>query len=254
MASALINPSFEDTVELFRRSIVEGMVLIIVGECSVEYRGRGVTSLEVGSRIIIAKPDGTLLIHTATNVEPVNWQPPGSKLEIYIEDGSLVLSSSRRAPYENVIVRFTSISLAAVCRLEAKPRFKVEIGEEAIREAILAEPSLIEEGFKPVSIEKPVEVGFVDLYGIDRDGRFVVIELKRVKAGIEAVEQLRTYIESLTGRYGSIRGILVAPSINYKAYVKLKELGLEYKKIDVSRCIAILTSRRGQQKKLGEYY
>ncbi|MEM2739745.1 MAG: endonuclease NucS [Candidatus Bathyarchaeia archaeon] len=100
MASAFVNPSFEEVVELFKKSLAEGMVLILVGECSVEYKGRGVASLEAGSRIIIAKPDGTLLIHAATNVEPVNWQPPGSKLEIYIEDDRLVLSSSRRAPYE----------------------------------------------------------------------------------------------------------------------------------------------------------
>ncbi|MCS7113528.1 MAG: endonuclease NucS [Nitrososphaerota archaeon] len=253
MASAFVNPSFKDIVELFRKSLAEGMVLILVGECSVEYKGRGVASLEAGSRIIIAKPDGTFLIHAATNVEPINWQPPGSKLDVYIEEDSLVLSSSRRAPYENVTARFTSISLAAVCKLEAKPRFKVEIGEEAIREAILAEPSLIEEGFKPVSIEKPVESGFIDLYGLDRNSRFVVVEIKRVKADMEAVEQLKVYVESLTDRYGSIRGILAAPSITYRAYMKLKELGLEYRKIDIARCIEILTSRRGQQRKLGEY-
>ncbi|MBS7641638.1 MAG: endonuclease NucS [Candidatus Bathyarchaeia archaeon] len=254
MTSAIVNPSFEDIIELFRKSLAEGMVLILVGECSVEYRGRGVASLESGSRIIIAKPDGTLLIHAATSVEPVNWQPPGSKLEVYIDDENLVLSSTRRSPYERVVARFTSVSLVAVSRLEGKPRFRVEIGEEAIREAILAEPGLIEDGFKPVSIEKPVESGFVDLYGLDRYGRLVVVELKRVKADLEAVEQLKAYIESLRDRYGSMRGILAAPSITYKAYMRLKELGLEYRRIDIARCIEILASRKGQQRRLGEYY
>jgi len=254
MASAFVNPRFEDVVELFRRSLAEGMVMILVGECSVEYKGRGVASLESGSRIVIAKPDGSLLIHAATNVEPVNWQPPGSKLEIRIDDDNLVLSSTRKAPYENVTARFISISLVAVCKLEIKPKFKVEIGEEAIREAVLAEPSLIEDGFKPISIEKPVEAGFIDLYGLDRNGKLVVVELKRVKADVEAVEQLKNYMDSLTDSYGSVRGILAAPSITYKAYMKLKGFGLEYRKIDLAKCISILTSRRGEQRKLGEEY
>jgi RecB family endonuclease NucS len=63
-----------------------------------------------------------------------------------------------------------------------------------MQKAILLEPSLLEEDFKPISYEKKVEPGFVDVYGVDKKGRFVVVEIKRKTAGKEAALQLAKYI------------------------------------------------------------
>lgn len=255
MSLALVEPSFEEAVEVFRRSLAEGMVFLLVGDCTVEYRGRGSASLDFGSRMVIVKPDGVILVHAGGGVEPLNWQPPGSKIEVYEDSRKslLTLTSTRSLPYENVTVKFRSLTLAAAFKLEAKPRLKVEVGEEVLREAILAKPSLLEEGFQPISTEKPVASGFIDIYGRDREGRLVVVELKRVQADLEAVKQLKNYVESLKEEYGEVRGILAAPSITYKAYAKLREHQLEYKRIDPALCIKTLEARKGKQKKLGEY-
>jgi len=54
-----------------------GHLLEILGECQVEYKGRARSQLSRGERLILLKPDGTLLVHTAQKAKPVNWMPPG---------------------------------------------------------------------------------------------------------------------------------------------------------------------------------
>ena len=60
-------------------------VLIVVGCCSVEYSGRARSTLGWGARIVIIKPDGSVLVHQRAGREPVNWQPPGTRVRYQTE-------------------------------------------------------------------------------------------------------------------------------------------------------------------------
>jgi RecB family endonuclease NucS len=103
-------------------------------------------------------------------------------------------------------------------------------------EEIVKNPSLIEEGFRPITKELRTEYGMIDLYGVDRQGNVVVIEFKRGRAGLDAVSQLKRYVDELKkergGRVGGVRGVLAAPGVTESALKLLKELGLEYVKIE----------------------
>ncbi|HDN63152.1 MAG TPA: DUF91 domain-containing protein [Candidatus Bathyarchaeota archaeon] len=122
-----------------------------------------------------------------------------------------------------------------------------------MREAVLANPSLIEEGFKPISFEKKVKPGFIDVYGVDSKGRLVVVELKRSPAGREAVLQLARYLESLKGEAGrKIRGILAAPGLRKGAQKMLEKLDMEYKHLDPKLCFETL--RKWKHRKISDYF
>jgi RecB family endonuclease NucS len=52
-----------------------------------------------------------------------------------------------------------------------------------MKEAILARPDLIEEGFRPIVSEKNLgEAGFTDIMGEDSSSNLVVVEQNKAKA------------------------------------------------------------------------
>ncbi|PSP51500.1 endonuclease NucS, partial [Halobacteriales archaeon QH_7_68_42] len=68
-------------------------------------------------------------------------------------------------------------------------------------------------------------------YGEDRDGRTVVLELKRRRVGPDAVGQLGRYVDALERDLHAeteVRGMLVAPSVTDRARRMLAERGLEF--------------------------
>jgi len=109
----------------------------------------------------------------------------------------------------------------------------------------VAEPSLIEPRFKVIAFEKPIEPGFVDIYGVDEKGRLVVIEIKRGTAGKTAVFQLEKYLEAIRKvAKREIRGILVAPNIAKGIQPLLTALRIEYKPLSPQQCYSILQKQQ----------
>jgi len=129
-----------------------------------------------------------------------------------------------------------------VSELVDSGKFSLYASEHDMQKAILMEPSILEEGFKPISFEKKVEPGFVDVYGIDSEGRLVVVEIKRRTAGREAALQLAKYIDSMKQKVSrEIRGILVAPRLAKGTQRLLDTLGLDFKALDPKKCAEILS-------------
>jgi hypothetical protein len=89
----------------------------------------------------------------------------------------------------------------------------------------------VESGFRPLATERETSAGAVDVYGEDREGRTVVLELKRRRVGPDAVGQLVRYVEALRRELhtdAEVRGVLVAPSVTDRARELLGEEGLEF--------------------------
>ena len=59
---------------------------------------------------------------------------------------------------------------------------------------IYENPSLVEEGLKPVSQEEQTKYGFIDVLCIDNNNILTIIECKRHNADLGAVTQLRRYV------------------------------------------------------------
>ncbi|UCF58537.1 MAG: endonuclease NucS [Candidatus Bathyarchaeota archaeon] len=249
---ALENPSVEEAVELVRKALSKRKALVIVGNCWVDYRGRASSKLEPGERIVVIKEDGSVLVHRPSGYEPVNWQPPGCLFQTHVVDGVLQVRAVRKKPVESVKLFFDRVYLVSALSLVDAGEFSLYASEEDMQRAILLEPSLLEVGFKPIAYEKKVEPGFIDVYGVDEAGRFVVVEIKRRTAGREAVLQLSKYVESIKSMVNrEVRGVLVAPHLGKGVQRLLETLGLDSKLLDPRKCAEILT--RSKTKKLEEF-
>jgi len=245
----------ESAASLIREAFQKRKTVLIVGNCWVEYRGRASSKLEAGERILILKEDGSLLVHRSVGYEPVNWQPPGCIFQVGTSGAAKILQirAVRRKPTESIRIFFDSVFLISVLDLVDTGVFELYATEEDMQKAILLNPSLVEDGFKPISYEKKVEPGFVDVYGVDKQGRFVVVEIKRKIASQEAVLQLARYVKAVRRLVNrEVRGILVAPSLAKGVQRLLSSLGLDFKALDPKKCAKVLS--KPETKRLQEYF
>ena len=239
--SVLTEPTLTEAAKLIENAFAKRRTLIIAGTCHVHYVGRASSTLEPGERILIIKADGSLLVHRPIGYEPVNWQPSGSIFHVKANETSLEVHAVRQKPRENVKVTFSNVLVVSALSLNDSGEFLLYASEEDMHRAILLKPALLEEGFKPISYEKKVEPGFVDIYGVDKDGKLVVIEVKRKTAGKEAVLQLARYIDAIKEKANrELRGVLVAPSLGKDVQRLLVTMGLEFKALDPKKCAEVL--------------
>ena len=248
----LEEPSLPEAYEAVRRGIAQRRMLIVVGSCTVDYVGRASSKLGEGERVLIIKPDGSTLIHRPRDYAPVNWQPPGSIFKTRLIDNRLHIRAYRRREGEVLEIAFDKVNLIAVLHLVDEGEFHLYASEEDMKQAILLDPSLLEEGFKPLEAERAVEPGFIDILGIDRNGILTAVEIKRRSADRSAVLQLKSYVDALRAETGrEVRGILAAPSLAKGAQSLIATLGLEFKALSPRRCAEILKARKGRR--LTEY-
>lgn len=228
----LREPATEAAVNFLRSELLKGFVAV-VGECRIEYAGRAISTLKTGERIALFKPDGTLLVHTARGLKPVNWQPPGGSFQAALEDGELVITSTRERPKEIVRLVYAKIDLLTSAHLHDRSDLQLEGTEDDLQALIAARPELVEHGLRMVRREKRSARGPMDIYAEDSKGRRVVVEVKRGVAGLKEVEQLRRYVErERAARSVEVRGIMVAAAVSARARRFLEDLRLEWREID----------------------
>ncbi len=242
----------ESALPILRDAFTRKKLVVMLCRCSVVYEGRSATILGEGDRLVIIKPDGAVLVHRPKGYSPVNWQPDSQLLEAKLEGDTLVVRSIRAKPREVLEIRVTRIdSLVVVEGMKDDAEFQELIDEAEIRDTLAKHPELIEPGLRVTAVEKKIgETGYADIYGVDAQGRHVIIEVKRVTAGRDAVEQLKRYVETLKREnpQAPIRGILVAPSLTDPARRLLEEYGLEYRKLDLRRIRKLIEEERRASK------
>ena len=212
-------------------------VLIVVGCCSVEYVGRARSMLGWGERIVVVKSDGSVLVHQRVGREPVNWQPPETRVRYQTDAGNggtpvFVIYSYRFKPSEKMYVRFKTIGMISVHRLRDDQVLRITGVESDIVDRIMRDPGVIEEGLRITDREKQTRSGAIDLFGIDRDHIPVIIEIKRSQPTPSAVLQLKAYVidhQHMHTEPLRVRGILCAPSIPVMIRTLLTENGLEWR-------------------------
>ena len=239
----LVGPAPPDALAACERALARDAVLTVFGRCRVEYEGRASSSLGPGDRLLVCKPDGSVLVHTDEGQQPVNWQPPGCTVEPAlvpagdggdteaVDERRLRIRSERSTPAEELIVEFERVGQVTAYTVVDPEELAVRGTEADLRERILADPDLVEPEFTPLATERSTPAGAVDIYGEDADGRTVVLELKRRRVGPDAVGQLARYVDALRRdlhEETAVRGILVAPSVTDRARRLLAEKGLEF--------------------------
>jgi RecB family endonuclease NucS len=251
--AVLTEPTLADAAALIEKAFAQRRTLIVAGNCHVHYTGRASSKLEPGERLLIIKSDGSLLVHRPVGYEPVNWQPSGSIFHVQIKDNELEVHGVRQKPLESVRVAFDRIFMVSSLNLSDTGDFLLHASEDDMHRAILIKPELLEEGFKPISWEKKVEPGFVDIFGEDKDGKLVIVEVKRKTASKEAALQLAKYIEPIKAKVNrEVRAILAAPSLGKDVQRVLVTLGLEYKALDPKVCAEVL--KKSENSKLETFF
>jgi hypothetical protein len=231
-----------------------GHLVLAVGECTVAYQGRAHSDLHRGERLLILKPDGTLLIHTAEKAKPVNWQPPGSAFAVAVEEARVVLTSHRAKPEETVRVGFERVSMLASLPLRDGSALELLGSEDDLQALLFAKPELVEPGFVPARRERASARGYYDLDGHDARGIRLIVEVKRTTAGIAEAQQLWRYAERLRKNDGRLRGLLIAPRVAAKARKLLDEQRLEWKELDWDGLLPSMRElRRSGQASLGRF-
>ena len=249
-----VSLSGEDAKAILEQAIRQKRLIQILGSCHVEYKGRARSILTEGERLLLLKPDGSILVHQASGVEPVNWQPPGATLKVSFKEGKLTLQATRVKARETVQITFSTVLSLSLSTLRDAGQFNMYLTEEEMQKVLSAHPDLIEPGLHTIRRERHVLPGFIDIFARDSSGHLVVVEIKRGRANRDAVLQLHSYIRSLQATEDTpsqLRGILVAPSLTKGTQALLEQLGLEFRRIEPSNCYQHL--RELETRRLTEY-
>lgn len=231
----LLSPSAEEALELLNnsQSSIKKRMVTIVGHCKVDYAGRAKSFLDYGDRLVIIKADGTLMVHNNEKREPLNWQPPGTRIQYTLEDG-LTIDARRNNPPESMHIHFKDIHALSLFQLDDCAKLDL-VGEEYdLANKLEANPSLIEDGLRVIRREKVTNSGFIDLFCEDREGTPVIVEVKRTSISPSAVYQLEAYIADFKKKNdkAAVRGILCAPRVSELAKTLIEEKGLEYRRVE----------------------
>jgi RecB family endonuclease NucS len=235
--NTVLHPSASDALHFIKEhhtTTPEKTMLLVLGECLVDYHGRAKSLLDWGDRLIIIKQDGTVLVHQPVMREPVNWQPAGSITEFKTQENQLILNCRHLQPAEKMKIIFRQLKMVTATSLVDHANLIIAGMEIDVVNQIVNEPHMIEEGLRIVKREKPVKTGSIDLYGYDKDHTPVVIEVKRSVATISSVHQLRMYVNDIKKdrKEPKVRGILCAPRVPDMVKKLLSENNMEWREVE----------------------
>ncbi len=237
MLKNLLDPTASDAlyfIEKHHKSKPDKTMLLLVGDCMVDYRGRARSLLDWGERMVMIKEDGTVLVHQPVMREPVNWQPSGTTIEYSVKDNQLIVRSRHTRPPEKMKIVFRNLKTVMVTSLHDQASLVIAGMETDVVNQIIIDPGIIEEGLRISKREKHVKSGLIDLYGFDKDHVPVVIEVKRSVASISSVQQLRMYVNDVKKdvKTADVRGILCAPRVPDMVKKLLLDYGLEWQEVE----------------------
>lgn len=195
---------------------------ILYAECSIIYDGRAYSTLELGNYLLLYKSDGSFLVHGADLCKPRNYQQAGSILNV---DGNQIISNNKK---EKIIIDINNI--ISYTPLHDWSYSKIEITKtekELVNKLINNWHDYFDDDFYIIQQEFKTEHGPIDLVGITEDEKYYVIEVKRKKATISNITQLKRYVDILSKK-NKVFGYLASPEISDNALKFLKDSGFNW--------------------------
>ncbi|AVG23209.1 NucS ssDNA endonuclease [Pontimonas salivibrio] len=209
---------------------------MLVATCSVNYAGRLNAHLPLATRLIIAKKDGSVLIHSdGGSYKPLNWMAPPCDVSVITPDADQVadgVSEVWRVTHQKtadmLILSIHSIHTEVEHDLGDDPGL-VKQGVEADLQRLVADQlEVIGEGLELVRREFPTAIGPVDVLARAPEGGTVAIEIKR-RGDIDGVEQLTRYRELLQRdpHLRPVRAVFAAQEISPQARTLAKDRNID---------------------------
>lgn len=222
-----------ELTNLFNDALKRNETIVLGCNCKINYSGRAESFLDIGDRIIIIKSDNTLLVHQPKGNNPINYMKPNTFHNLIFENKKLFLKSNNLPLKESMRIEIKKVYFFNAHKLEDGQNILISGTEEDMSNMIYNNPSIVEEGLKPVSREEQTKYGFIDVLCTDKNKVLTVIECKRYNADLGAVTQLRRYVEKVKASKGinKVRGILAAPRISNNALQMLKDWGFKFVKV-----------------------
>jgi len=210
-------------------------VRIVVATCSVEYSGRLDARLELATRVLMLKADGSVLVHAdGGSYKPLNWMSPPCTMTVREPDEELAARGVRELwtvqhakSDDRLVVHIHEVHSDSSHVLGVDPGL-VKDGVEAHLQKLLAEQvDLLGAGHTLVRREFPTPIGPVDLVVRDPSGCTVAVEVKR-RGDIDGVEQLTRYLELLNRDplLAPVAGVFAAQEIKPQARVVAQDRGI----------------------------
>ena len=210
---------------------------VLVCRCTIGYAGRLTTRLASGDRVVLFKEDGSVAVHALRGAKPINYMAgPTSVRE---EDD--VIRIYRPASDETLTIVVEQVHHDERHALTDEALLEREGQERELHEHLARAPHLIEPGLAVVERERLTDVGPVDLWCRDAEGRVALVEVKRVRAVAAAVEQVVRYREQAERNAGArARSARSSsrPTSRPQAKVLAEARGVECIVLDVPRLLA----------------
>ena len=234
----LADPTTSRAFAFVADAVASDRYVTLVGSCRVVAAIDTDREHPVGRRHVTCKPDGTVLVHGPTGHRPIHPQPDGDRVDVHhdADAGDLVLEAGDGD--DRLVVTFEAVSTVVAADVEDPDAGDPSGTEADLKSLVLADPERVEPGLRPLATERDTSAGPVDVYAEAADGRPVVLELKRDRAGPAAVSQLARYVDALERDLhadATPRGVLVAPSVTPRARQLLAERGLEFAAVEPPR-------------------
>ncbi len=209
---------------------------MLVATCSVDYAGRLNAHLPLATRLIIAKKDGSVLIHSdGGSYKPLNWMAPPCDVSVITPDADQVAAGvsevwrvTHQKTADMLILSIHSIHTEVEHDLGDDPGL-VKQGVEADLQRLVADQlEVIGEGLELVRREFPTAIGPVDVLARAPEGGTVAIEIKR-RGDIDGVEQLTRYRELLQRdpHLRPVRAVFAAQEISPQARTLAKDRDID---------------------------
>ena len=224
-------PDNAATCRTLQEDVAAARTIVLACRCTVEYWGRSRSIAGTGDRIILLKPDTTLIVHSLTGFKPLNWMSPPTDTTAENESGMLLVHSQRTvAPYEEIKIKVEKLyDYRSYASLEDTTKLELTHNERDMQDYLVKNPQLIDENLTVKSTGYRSPLGFFDIYGKIGE-KYAIIELKSQRAGLPASLQLKRYRDWLEKHLGEeVIAMLVAPSITPNALVLLRKEKLVYK-------------------------
>jgi RecB family endonuclease NucS len=216
-------------------------VRLVVARCSVDYAGRLSSHLPLGTRLLVLKSDGSVLVHADTlSYKPLNWMSPPCVTTMIEPDQDQVDAGvvevwkvAQAKTADLLVISIHEILHDSSHELGADPGLQKD-GVEADLQKLLAEQiELLGEGHRLVRREYMTAIGPVDILATDANGGSVAVEIKR-RGDIDGVEQLTRYLELMNRDplLAPVRGIFAAQEIKPQARVLALDRGIACMTVD----------------------
>jgi RecB family endonuclease NucS len=210
-------------------------VRLVVARCSVDYAGRLSSHLPLGTRLLVLKSDGSVLVHADTlSYKPLNWMSPPcvtTRIEPDPEQRDAGVTEiwkvAQAKTADLLVISIHEILHDSTHELGADPGLQKD-GVEAHLQKLLAEQiDLLGDGHRLVRREYMTAIGPVDILATDANGGSVAVEIKR-RGDIDGVEQLTRYLELMNRDplLHPVRGVFAAQEIKPQARTLAEDRGI----------------------------